>query len=66
MPQDSSEQLRKELRDAFNADHPAATIVLARKVLEDNPEHAPTLTRLGYALGELANYDEAETVLKQA
>jgi len=66
MPQESSEQLRKELRDAFNADRPAATIVLARKVLEDNAEDALTLTRLGYALSELANYEEAETVLKHA
>jgi tetratricopeptide (TPR) repeat protein len=66
MPHESSEQLRKELCDAFDADQPAATIVLARKVLEEIPDHAPTLTRLGHALSELANYAEAETVLNQA
>ena len=66
MSEASFEQLSGELRNAFNADHFASTIVLARKLLAGDPTHAPTLTQLGRALFELANYDEAEIVLRQA
>ncbi len=59
-------ELRKKLAAEFDADHPASTIVLARTLLVETPDHVLTLTRLGHALSELANYEEAATVLKHA
>ena len=66
MSQEPSQQLQHALREAFAADHPATTIVLARRVLADNPNDAATWTRLGHALSEIANHDEAENALKTA
>ncbi len=66
MPQPSTQQLRDALRAAYDADHAAATIVLARKLLQELPEHAAAWMRLGHALTETANYNEAEHALKMA
>ena len=58
--------LRDALTDAFNVDHPATTVVLARKLLEIEPEDAIALARLGRMLGLMAHYDEAEHTLNTA
>lgn len=66
MSQHSFDDLREALGDAFNADRPALTIMLARRILDMNPTHASTLTRLGHALMELANYEDAESAIALA
>ena len=66
MTQDPIRELRKSLRAEDKAEHVAATAVLARRVLEFEPEDASTLTPLGRALTAIANYTEAEEVLKRA
>jgi tetratricopeptide (TPR) repeat protein len=66
MPPPSTKFIRDALTDAFDADHPAATILLARKLLEAEPEDAMAWTRLGKMLGDLANYGEAERALETA
>jgi tetratricopeptide (TPR) repeat protein len=48
------------------SDHPASTVIIARMILEDTPNHALTLVRLGHALTELANYAEAEAMHRVA
>ncbi len=58
--------LRRDLTVEFGADHPASTVLLARMLLARHPNDAQTLVRLGHVLSELANYDEAESVLLKA
>ena len=64
MSGESLKDLSEMIWDEFDAEHPAATVVLARKALAINPQHAPTLLRLGHALSALANYEEAEMTLR--
>lgn len=66
MEHPSTKFISDALIDEFDMKHPAATVVLARKLLEIEPENANALTRLGHALGLLANYDEAERALQTA
>lgn len=58
--------IRDALTDAFDADHPATTVVLARKLLEVEPDDAMAWTRLGKALGQFINYEEAKRALETA
>jgi tetratricopeptide (TPR) repeat protein len=60
------DSLRKALTDAFDAEQPATTIALAQKLLASEPEMGSAWTRLGYMLGEVANYHEAENALQNA
>ena len=51
---------------ASRAEHLAAMVVLARKLLEIDPQDGITWLYLGSALCALANYDEAELALQNA
>lgn len=65
MPEDIA-GLGESLRQAFKADRTATTVVLARRILKLNPRDAATWARLGSALTNLANFDEAEVALRNA
>ena len=54
------------LREAEESGHVAYTRHLCETILEDNPDHGPTLIRYACALIEFALYDEAGAVLDQA
>ena len=58
--------LRKALRDAYDADHAATVIVIARSILKRSPDDVLTWIRLGHSLSETAQYDEAETALRKS
>ena len=58
--------IQDALTDACDLQHPATTVVLARRLLEVDPEDGITWLCLGYALGWLANYDEAEVAFQNA
>lgn len=66
MTEEPLRELRRLLKAEDNGDHVAATVVLARKILEIKPDDASTLCRLGKALTAMANYAEAEEVLNRA
>ena len=66
MERPTTKFIRDALTDAFDVDHPATTVVLARKLLELEPENATAWTHLGHVLGLLANYDEADRALQAA
>lgn len=58
--------LRKALRVAYDADHVATVILIARSILKLAADDALTWMRLGHALSETAQYDEAETALRKS
>jgi len=60
------EALRKALDDAYRLDYPAATIDLAHRLLQIDPENSLAWLRLGTMLSETAKYDEAEQALRMA
>jgi tetratricopeptide (TPR) repeat protein len=66
MPPPTTKFIRDALVDAFDAEHPATSVVLARKLLERESEDAMAWTRLGCMLGEIANWVEAERALQAA
>jgi tetratricopeptide (TPR) repeat protein len=66
MPPPTTKFIQDALADAFHVEHPATTVVLAKKLLEVEPEDERAWTRLGHVLGLLANYDEADRALQTA
>jgi tetratricopeptide (TPR) repeat protein len=62
----TTESIREALADSWRAEQPATTIVLARHLLRSEPESGWNWARLGFALGNTANYHEAEEALKTA
>ena len=63
---DMPKNLEQPLKKAFNEDCVATTIVLARRVLADNPTDSLTLNRLGNVLSSVSRFTEAEIVLRDA
>jgi tetratricopeptide (TPR) repeat protein len=54
------------LTDAGRTEHPATAMVLARKLLQIDPEDGIAWLQLGKAMGYFSNYDEAERALQNA
>ncbi len=59
-------ELRKSLRKAYKSDLIASTVIIAKKILEIDSEDVVALYRLGEALTDLAQYEQAESILKRA
>jgi tetratricopeptide (TPR) repeat protein len=66
MERPSWEVIADALRGANRAEHPATVVVLARKLLETEPDFGVAWMQLGEALGVLSNYDEAELAFQSA
>ena len=64
--EDSETSLFKALMAAKNGERTATMLVLARRILEHNPLNALAWFWLGTALGNLANFEEAQRALKRA
>ena len=57
--------LRDDIRDAFEHDHAATTVALARRWLEDDPQDWQVWGWYGTMLYQMARYDEAVAALEK-